>query len=135
MLGKVYKGYYLINNMENKIVITIFMAIFLMSFIQAEIFGTPTTITNNCPAQIVCNTPEVIYENTPQNIIMIPIYILIGIIIGILTKAYGKNPFKKKKKKKTILDTEIKPTDVMFEESLKNLEEVPIKDEEKNFKW
>ncbi|KKL90842.1 hypothetical protein LCGC14_1900630 [marine sediment metagenome] len=119
MLGKVYKGSFLIENMNNKIILTIFMALFLMSFVQAEIFGTPE---KSCPAQVVCDTSEEVSYEEPTYFLVIIVSLFSGALIAILFKRYGKNLFRKKKKK-TILDLDNdEHTDQMFEEASKDVE-------------
>jgi len=137
MVGKVYKGLFLLDTMNNKIILTIFMCVFLIGFIQAEVFGTPNVIASDCPEQVVCD----VCEDCQTNLIAIGCYIIMGIVIGIISKKYGKNLFGKRKKK-TILDLDNnQPTDRMFEEASKAIEgfpadNTPIKrNEDGTFRW
>ena len=116
MLGKVYKGSFLIENMNNKIILTIFVALFLMSFVQAEVFGTPE---KSCPAQIVCDIPEEVSCEEPKYFLIIIVSLFSGALIAILSKKYGKNLFRKKKKKSILDINNEDQTDELFKEALK----------------
>ncbi len=97
-----------------------------MGVVQAEVFGSPTITTPDCPKQIVCDA----IEDAQTSLIAIGCYIIIGIVIGIISKTHGKNLFSKRKKK-TILDVDNKkPTDKMFEEASKHVDEKGT-----DFKW
>ena len=135
MLGKVYKGYFPRDYMNNKIVLTIFVTIFLMGFIQAEVFGTPET---TCPAQVICETPEEIVCGESNYFFVIIISLIVGALIAILLKSYGKGLFSKKKKKTILNQNNEKATDLMFEKALndsKNFENKADSDENKGFRW
>lgn len=114
-----------------------------MGFAQAQVFGTPTvTQTPDCPEPIVCDTPEEVTENNIPLLILIGISFLLGILIGITIKDYGKNLFSKRKKDKYLDLGDKTTTDKMFENATKAVEEAKaqkqIKQEEEtgtSFRW
>ncbi len=118
-----------------KIILTVLL-IFLIVFVQAEVFGTPETI---CPEPIVCDAPEETTDKySPVTIGAIAVFAVItGGMIGPLIKKHGKNLFRKRKKKGVLDLDNKKPTDQMFEDASKALEET--KDEESpkgtRFRW
>lgn len=116
-----------------KIILTVLL-IFLMVFVQAEVFGTPETI---CPKPIVCEVPEVISDEEPKYFLVIVVSFIGGSLVAVLVKNYGKNMFRKRKKKSVLDSDNKKPTDQMFEDASKALEET--KDEENpkgtRFRW
>ena len=120
MLGKVYKGFILIDNMNNKIILTIFVMLFLMSFVQAEVFGIQQV---SCPEPVVCDTPKVVDCEEPKYFTVIIVSFIVGGLVTVLAKTYGKNLFRKKKKK-SILDVDNgDPTNSLFEEASNEIKE------------